>query len=286
MVFGKTAIRRGSSTDPCVCLCSILLVLVPFCGAIQQNAGAQQQGAICDESSLLTTTQVVEKLAEMNLRRAQALHSYHGTRTYSVEYRGRLGATSAQMVVELTYRAPGTKEFTIQSSTGSTLIIDHVFMKLLQAEKEVLSMDGQQRTALSNENYEFTMVGYECSALRRMYVLAVEPRTTSKFLFRGRVWVDADDFAVVLLQAEPAKNPSFWTKSSQIEQSYQKVSDFWLPERNHSISSMRIGGRTELTIDYQSHKITASEPVRPEPTQQIARSPDITMPHTGNEHLK
>jgi hypothetical protein len=96
--------------------------------------------------------------------------------------------------------------------------------------------------------------------------------------------VDADDFAVVRLEAEPAKNPSFWTKSSQIEQSYQKVNDFWLPERNHSISSIRLGGRAELTIEYQSYKITASKPVHPELAQQIARSQDTTPSHNGNEH--
>jgi CRP/FNR family transcriptional regulator, cyclic AMP receptor protein len=29
------------------------------------------------------------------------------------------------------------------------------------------------------------------------------------------------------LQGEPAKNPSFWTKDTKIEQTYAKVSDFW-----------------------------------------------------------
>jgi hypothetical protein len=94
-----------------------------------------------------------------------------------------------------------------------------------------------------------------------MYVLIAEPRTKNRFLFRGRVWVDADDFAVVRLEAEPAKSPSFWTKSSKIEQSYVKVGDFWLPERNHSVSSIRLGGQAELTIEYQNYKITASDPV-------------------------
>ena len=283
MKLNGTTIRAHSLTDPGSCLVSILLVLLPFCVA-WQTAGAQQQRGVSEGSSLLTTTEVVEKVVEMNRRRAQALHSYHGTRTYRVEYAGLLGATRAEMVVDVIYQAPGTKEFTIRSSTGSTLIMDKVFKKLLQAEKDALSMEGQRRTALSSENYEFTMVRYECTALRRMYVLTVDPKTKSKFLFRGRVWVDADDFAVVRLEAEPAKNPSFWTKSSQIEQSYQKVNDFWLPERNHSISSIRLGGRAELTIEYQSYQITASKPAHSEPAQQIAHSQDTTLSHTGNEH--
>ena len=45
----------------------------------------------------------------------------------------------------------------------------------------------------------------------------VEPKTKNKFLYRGTIWIDGKDFAVVRIKAEPAKNPSFWTKHSQIE---------------------------------------------------------------------
>jgi len=117
-----------------------------------------------------------------------------------------------------------------------------------------------------------------------MYGLTVEPKTKSKFLFRGRIWVDANDFAVVRLEAEPAKNPSFWTKGSQIEQSYEKVDDFWLPQRNHRVSSIRIGGREELTIEYRSYNITGSERVSPEPAGRIAWSAEITLSQAANGH--
>src|SRR5579859_6181303 len=116
----------------------------------------------------------------MNLLRSQALHPYHGTRAYSVEYHGLLGTRSAEMVVDVVYRAPRTKEFTIRSSTGSRLIIDKVLRKLLEAEEEALSTDGQGQTALSIENYEFKIVGYDTIVMRPMYVLAVEPKSKSK----------------------------------------------------------------------------------------------------------
>jgi hypothetical protein len=277
MKLDKANIRARSLTEAGIWLSVILLVLLPLCIAIEQTAPAQTQLVISARNSQLTTAQVVEKLAWMNLCRTQALHSYHGSRTYRVEYRGLLGTTSAEMVVDMLYRAPGVKEFTVRSSTGSTLIIDKVFKTLLQAEEDALTADAQRRMALSSENYVFTMVGYESTPLRSMYVLIVEPKTKNKFLFRGRVWVDADDFAVVRLEAEPAKNPSFWTRNSQIEQLYQKVSDFWLPEWNHSISTIRLGGRAELTIEYQNYQITASDPVGPVPVDQIARLAGTTL---------
>jgi hypothetical protein len=273
-----------SSNEASICMSIILLAFLSVCVATQRTAVAQQQTVISAESSPLTTVRVVEKLVGMNLLRAQALHSYHGTRTYRAEYRGLFSTTSAEMVVDVTYRAPGTKEFAVRSSTGSKLIIDKVFKKLLQAEEEALSADAQRRTALSGENYEFTMIRYETTGLRPTYVLAVEPKNKSKFLFRGRVWVDAGDFAVVRVEAEPARSPSFWTKSSQIEQLYQKLGDFWLPQRNHSISSIRIGGRAELTIVYQDYEITASDPIGRVPGEQIARSPDKTLSQSPCGH--
>jgi hypothetical protein len=83
----------------------------------------------------LRTEQIVEELVERNLERAQALHAYLGSRIYRVEYRGFPGGRSAEMVVDVKYQSPGTKEFTIRSATGSKMIIDKVFKKLLQAEK-------------------------------------------------------------------------------------------------------------------------------------------------------
>lgn len=94
----------------------------------------------------------------------------------------------------------------------------------------------------------------------------MEPRTKDKFLYRGRIWVDAKDFAVVRPEAEPAKNPSFWTKTAEIAQMYMKVSDFWLPACNHSVTAIRVGGHAELTIDYKDYEITGAGPVSTVPT--------------------
>ena len=40
-----------------------------------------------------------------------------------------------------------------------------------------------------------------------------------------------------------------------------KVGDFWLPARNRSISTIRLGGRAELTIDYNDYEITGATTV-------------------------
>ena len=162
------------------------------------------------------------------------------------------------MVVDVTYTSPQTKKFIILSEAGSKLLIERVLKKLLQSETEALSEENRRRTALNRDNYKFAQVGYESTATGALYVLSVEPRTKDKFLYRGRIWVDAADFAVVRLEGEPAKNPSFWTKDSKIEQTYAKVNDFWLPALNRSTSDIRLGGRADLTIEYKDYHTTAA----------------------------
>jgi hypothetical protein len=164
------------------------------------------------------------------------------------------------MVVDVSYKSPETKEFTVRSETGSKLVIDRVFKKLLQSEKEALSQENQSRVALNQDNYSFTLAGQENAPAGSFYILSVEPRTKNKLLYRGRIWIDAQDFAVARIEAEPAKNPSFWTKDTKIEQVYSKVGNFWLPVSNRSTSTIRLGGRANLTIDYKDYQTTAVGP--------------------------
>ena len=233
-----------------------------MCASAWQPATAQPSNTPPTESlPRLTSEQVVNKLVQRNLERAQALAAYQGTRVYRLEYHGFPGSRTAEMTVDVKFRSPGTKEFSIRSETGSRLLIDRVFHKLLQSEQEALSEENQARVALNPDNYGFTMAGYENMPAGPCYVLSVEPLTNSKLLYRGRIWVDAQDFAVVKIEAAPAKSPSFWTKETRIEQAYAKVGDFWLPLSNRSSSTIRLGGHANLTIDYQDYQITVASPM-------------------------
>ena len=213
-------------------------------------------------ATLPSTEEIVTKMVERNLERARALGAYQGTRVYHLEYRGFPGSRSAEMTVEMKYRSPGTKDFSVRSEHGSKLIIDRIFKRMLQTEKEALSEENQSRVALNRDNYQFALAGVERVPTGLSYILSVEPRTDDKLLYRGRIWVDAEDFAVVRIEAAPAKNPSFWTKDTKIEQVYGKVGNFWLPLSNRSSSEVRLGGRASFTIEYQDYQITAATALR------------------------
>jgi hypothetical protein len=222
---------------------------------------AQAPSAARQPQPALTADQIVQKMVLKNLERARALEAYSGTRVYRLEYRGFPSSRSAEITVDVRYRSPATKEFSIRSESGSHFLVEKVFQRMLQSEKEALLDDNQSRVALNNDNYRFSFDGQESLPTGLSYILMVEPRTNNKLLYRGRIWVDAEDFAVVRIDASPAKNPSFWTKETKIEQAYAKVGNFWLPVSNRSTSAIRLGGHAYFTIDYRDYKITAEAPL-------------------------
>jgi len=210
----------------------------------------------------LSVDQVVNNLVRKDEERAQALRHYESIRVYRLSYRGFPSDRDAEMTVKATYDSPSTKNFRVISQAGSKLIVDRVFKRLLESEKEAAEPEMHVRTLLNRANYDISLVGYEPSDKGSQYVLAVYPKTKSKYLYRGKVWVDGTDFAVTRIDAEPAQNPSFWTKKSEIHHEYVKVQDFWLPRRNESVSYIRLGGRATLTIEYDNYRVIDSRESR------------------------
>ena len=61
---------------------------------------------------------MLDKLVEKNAERADALQKYQGRRFYSLDYTGFPASFHAEMVVDMTYDAPATKQFKIVSQSG------------------------------------------------------------------------------------------------------------------------------------------------------------------------
>jgi hypothetical protein len=60
------------------------------------------------------------------------------------------------------------------------------------------------------------------------------------------------------IEAEPAKNPSFWTKKNRILQTYLKAGNFWMPSNNRTTTTVRFGGKAVLNIDYDHYELSES----------------------------
>jgi outer membrane lipoprotein-sorting protein len=220
--------------------------------------------AVAQESNViapLSAEEVMERVLTMNELRAKALENYSSIRSYHLECHC-LSHKKADMVVRADYHAPNKKEFTILSESGSGTVRDKVFKKLLEAEQESLREENQKRSAINLENYTFQISDYQKTDTDEFYVLAAQPRNKNKFLFRGRIWVEAKDFAITRVEGQPAVNPSWWTLKTDFKRRYEKVGDFWLPVSNDSETKVRIFGTAILTISYSDYQITRVPDVR------------------------
>lgn len=236
---------------------ALSLVFVPCAITAQQNVDPIHSA----QPTPLSLEQVLANLEQRNAQRTAALQQFEGRRTYRMQYRGFPSDRDAEMVVKVNFRAPNSKEFTVLSQTGSKFVIDHVFKKLLEGEQEALKGENRNETALTRQNYDFELAGYEITPGGSQYVLQLLPKTKNKFLYRGKIWVDANDFAVARIEGEPGKNPSMWIKKTGIAHKYAKVDGFWLPAENHTESFIRLGGKATLSIEYQDYKIIKAAPI-------------------------
>lgn len=196
---------------------------------------------------------------------SKELKHYEAVRHYQVQYRGLGAHLAAAMDVDLRYDSGTGKNFRIVSQSGSKLLCDKVLKRAVESEEEA-SKD-KSSTALNSTNYRFELAGTEPVDGRPSYILEVDPVRKSKFLYRGKVFVDAGDFAVIRIEVEPAQNPSFWITSSHIENTNVKTDGVWLPEKNRSESKIRVGGTAVLTIDYGTYHVTLAGPGQVETSQ-------------------
>ena len=170
-----------------------------------------------------------------------------------LDYSGFPSNKKAEMVVDMTYDAPAAKQFRVVHETGARLLLNKVLKELLVNEREAADEQHRSSTALTPENYEFRLLGTDSIAGRQQFLLEVIPRVRSKFLYQGKIWVDATDYAVTRVVAEPAKNPSVWISHTEIQHDYKKIGEFWLPDRSVSVTKVRLGGTAKLSIQYTNY---------------------------------
>jgi hypothetical protein len=210
-----------------------------------------------------TAAQIVAQMLKKNQERLAALERYESERTYKVEYAGTGGEHHAALLVRAEYTRPNQKQFTVESESGSKFICDKVLRKLVEGEQEASAQSNRMQTTLGPENYDAELAGEEtvatASGVVRAWVLRVTPKVDNKFTYRGKVWVSQDDYAVVRIQGEPARSPSWWINRASFESDYVRRGDVWLPAKNVSSSHVRIGGEATLTIEYGSYPVVMAQ---------------------------
>jgi outer membrane lipoprotein-sorting protein len=194
---------------------------------------------------------VVAKMMQFDAQRQSQLTGYRATRHYVAVNKSR----HAEMLVRVTCDGSGAKQFSILSEEGSGSIRKHVFHRLLSEETEASRHGTRNSTRLIPANYDFQFVGQEKLKTGSAYVLAVSPKTANKYLIDGKIWVDANDYSIVRIEGQPARNPSFWVRSVHFVHTYQKVGPFWFASATDTKSEIRIFGSSELAIENSDYTL-------------------------------
>lgn len=219
----------------------------------------------------VTTEDVVARMMEHDRARQSQLGAY----TYLCRYKLDNKSRHADMVVRWTREADGAKSYVIVSETGDGGVRSHVFHRLLDAEVEASKPAERGLARITPQNYDFRLVGEETVNDRDTFVLELDPKIEAKYLTRGRIWVDACDFAVVKIEGAPAHKVSFWTKKVDFVQTFEKNGEFWLASSNHSVTDARLFGLADLSIEYSNYEL---QPAPQRLAEEIAQIPHRATP--------
>lgn len=205
----------------------------------------------------VTERQVLADLAVHNEERKAALHDYTVLRTYQViDLKGKV---HAEEIGRMEFVSPDKKTFVVTSESGSGLVGHMALNPLINSEIEAAAGKEHHDSAISTDNYSLNLLGEQQLGLYRCLVAEAVPKRKDKYLFEGKVWIDATDYSVVRIEGHPAKKLSFWIQHADFVRQYQKIDGFWLPEKDQTLVQVRMYGKKILKIEHQNYVVNAGQ---------------------------
>jgi outer membrane lipoprotein-sorting protein len=204
----------------------------------------------------LTAAELFARLAEHNRSRELSLKQYTAVRTYQVT--SEKGKVYAEEVVEVEYQAPGHKKFVVTREEGTWLVRQLAFKGLIDSESETSAGRAHHDSSIGPANYDLRLLGEQDVGPYHCIVAEALPKRNDKYLFRGRIWVDTTDYAIVRIAGQPAQKLSFWINRADFVRQYQKIGQFWLPAGDRTLVHVRLYGKKYFTIDYHDYRIDSA----------------------------
>jgi hypothetical protein len=156
------------------------------------------------------------------------------------------------------YTAPNRLEYTPVRFTGDGFVKNNVLLRYLQSEVEHVTKQQGDQTAISDQNYKFSLKSTEEMNGHRCYVFQVKPVKKRVGLFKGRVFIDADTGAIRRAEGSFVKSPSWWIKKIEFVQDFDEIGGFNLPVKLASISKVRVIGRTVVNVFHNNYQTVAA----------------------------
>ena len=208
------------------------------------------------------TDSAIRQMIDAETARLGRSTGYTGKRRYEIgnERTGLL----ATMEVDVQVDGTGAKAFRVLRMKAPAAVRKLVFERMLDTETRASQRDARERTRISPANYRFRFLDTRADRGRDCFVFEISPRTDNPLLFRGLIWVDAEEHAVTRIEGSPAQRPSWWVTATRFVHEYAKVGDQWLDVSNKSDTEVRIFGHTRVLIEYHDYRLVTSRTRRAE----------------------
>ena len=209
--------------------------------------------------------EVIARMVAHDAQRETAAGGYTGIRQYDLE--NRQLAKHAQMVVNVASDPDGTTHFQIVSK-GGWGPGNNSLRQAMDSESQISRPSVRPMTLVTKDNYAFQMIGTALLNGRTTYVIDVVPKRQETYLFRGRIWVDREDYALARIEGQLAKSPSYWIRSVRFTLEYRKSGEYWFPSLATTACEIRILGATEVNIRFVDYS-PLSASARRQPGQSL-----------------
>lgn len=251
---------RGTKTLlPFALIFGVVALFAP--GANAQTAWQQRESDVMSPLEPLragvTADQLFTELTTRNELRSAALRDYAATRTYQVV--DLTGKVHAEEIGKMEYRAPDKKIFVVTSESGSALVRHLALNPLISSEIEAAAGKQHHDSSITPANYTLHLLGEQQVGPYHCYVAEAVPKRKDKYLFDGKIWIDAQDYAIVRIEGHPAKKLSFWIERADFVREYDKIDEFWLSRKDETFVQVRLYGKKVLTIDHQNYTVNGTE---------------------------
>src|SRR6058998_2485162 len=203
------------------CAIYSFLFVIPGSLLAQENTVPPQPEPLPPLQEILDRMMSRNAWQDRTLLEFRALRKFH-----AANFRFKAEST---MYVQTVFRRPDQLQSTVTSQEGSTLIRSHVFDKILEAENETRAKKDKQQVDIIPANYNFSLLGAEDCNGRSCYRMRISPRRREKY---------ALDYSIVRSHRAPARRPSLWTLTTEIDLRYKNVDVILLPERLDSSSNI------------------------------------------------
>ncbi len=234
----------------CAALCS-------FAAGQDKSLHNNESGTVAGDPKLASIVSQVEAAQAENRTKVP----YQIIRKYRVFPSSNPNAAS-EVVAEVDFRPPNTKNYVIQARSGSSHAEEAV-RRILDREVEASAQGRPIPTAsMLRDNYDVTYLGEDLVEGHSCFLLGLAPKRKDKNLISGRGWVDERLFLIRQIDGDLVKTPSWWVKKVHMRLVFDDVGGTWLQTSTKAEADVRVFGNQTLTsgiVEYRSPGVVATQ---------------------------